>query len=406
MSSPLILTPSLSSAQAALIESDAEITALICGLGYGKSVGMGWATTVRAQRGELVLGTAPTASMLSDVLVRETIGVMNANHIRHRHLKTPYNSIAVGAGEILYRSGFDADKTRGINADTVAMDEAVYLKNRASFDTIFARSGRGPKQRRALIIGTTPKGRQNYLYDVLHDENGIIRPGVRIIGGSSLDSPFLSNEYKRGLIRQYVPGTPWFRQEVLGEWVSWAGGFIEANKIICGFRPNIVRTCRAWDTASSEKKSADYTASCLLGISADGRVHILDVTQWRDVYGKIKPRIIERMKGDPRGTVQVIEDTQAGQVIRSDLLTSGELGGIAIMPIDPINDKITRSMAFASRVAAGMVTMESASWNRPYQDELSAFGPKCDHDDMVDATAHAYNFLTNTQPAQSFRGNF
>lgn len=385
---------SISLMQRRMMESTSPLVAVVCGVGCGKTRGSSWTSLVRAASGEHVLSVAPTHAMVSKVLFRDAVMVARDNGFRYRPVKSPYHSIHTPSGDIVYGAGSVPDSSRGENADTVLMDEATIMRGREAFDILYARSGRGPRGRKSVIVTTTPKGRQNWMHDVIYDADGKVRDGVDLITASSLDAPFLSDEYKRGLISQYGIDTPWFRQEVLGEWVEWSGGIIDVSRLRIAPRPGPLRLCRAWDTASSSKSSADYTASCLMGMTTDcSRVHIIDVTQWRGTYGELRPRIIQRMSGDPVGCAQVIEDTAAGQVIRSDLMRARELSAYAILPVEPIGDKITRCLSYSSRVAGGMVTYEAGSWNRNWLDEQAAFGPKCEHDDMVDATAHAYNWL-------------
>ena len=64
----------------------------------------------------------------------------------------------------------------------------------------------------------TPKGR-NWAFEELGSE----RDGLVVIRATSLDNPFVDEEFKQRLRREYGEGSPFWRQEVLGEFVSFEG---------------------------------------------------------------------------------------------------------------------------------------------------------------------------------------
>jgi predicted phage terminase large subunit-like protein len=138
-------------------------------------------------------------------------------------------------------------------------------------------------------------------------------------------------------------------------------------------------------------------------MSTDGKQFIIhDVTHFKGQYTAIKDRVVQTMLTDPRGCTQYIENTLGGMVVKSDLIADKRLHGIAIKEVNAIKDKVARALPVSSRIAQGVVSMVQASWNREFIDELNAFGDSCEHDDQVDAMAHAYNCLGISQSAQSF----
>ncbi len=64
----------------------------------------------------------------------------------------------------------------------------------------------------------TPKGR-NWAFDELGTE----REGLEIIRATSLDNPFIDEDFRERLRREYGEGSPFWRQEVLGEFVAFEG---------------------------------------------------------------------------------------------------------------------------------------------------------------------------------------
>ena len=222
------------------------------------------------------------------------------------------------------------------------------------------------------------------------------RPGVRVITQTTLENSFLPKKYLVSLARQYGVGSKFWRREILGEYVSLEDGIFDTAKLAviptCAPGPG-TRFVRAWDTATSAKSSADYTASCLLSVDSLGRYTIHDVTRWQGAYSSLQPRIISTMRSDPAGTVQLVENTQGGQVIMSVLRQLPELAAVPIVPQAATSDKITRALPASALMATGSMSMCAGHWNRAFVQELESFGPKCPHDDQVDSLAYAFTHL-------------
>lgn len=77
---------------------------------------------------------------------------------------------------------------------------------------------RQPGYPHQLFCTYTPKGR-TWAYDEL----ATAREGLEVYRSSSLDNPFLDEDFRERLSREYGEGTQWWRQEVLGEFVSFEG---------------------------------------------------------------------------------------------------------------------------------------------------------------------------------------
>ncbi|WP_029652000.1 phage terminase large subunit, partial [Methylocystis sp. SB2] len=88
-------------------------------------------------------------------------------------------------------------------------------------------------------------------------------------------------------------------------------------------------------------------------------------------------------------------DTELGRALAQDLYRTGHLRAIAQRPD---RDKLARLLAQAARFEAGQVHLpESAPWLATYLNELLGF-PNSTHDDQVDATSQALNWLTARTP--------
>ena len=184
---------------------------------------------------------------------------------------------------------------------------------------------------------------------------------------------------------------------MLGEICDFAAGLIETDKIkIVKAYPTVKNLVRAWDFAHTDKKTSDYTANVLMGDNVSETI-IYDVQRWKGEYGAVRERIIQVMLRDPAGTKQIIENSQGGMVIRSDLMRDPRLRNVAIFPVNATTDKITRALPFASRVVQGLVTLVDGPYVKEYLNELGMFGDGKGHDDQVDATTHAYAGLQKEQ---------
>jgi len=86
----------------------------------------------------------------------------------------------------------------------------------------------------------------------------------------------------------------------------------------------------------------------------------------------------------------LVEDQASGQSLIQELKYQAALPIIAVM-VD--RDKLARAEAVTPIIEAGKVFLpESAPWLNDYIDELAAF-PTGVHDDAVDSTTQALNYL-------------
>ena len=152
---------------------------------------------------------------------------------------------------------------------------------------------------------------------------------------------------------------------------------------------------RAWDLAASDDARADRTAGVLLarlGHGLEARWVVEDVISGRWGPGRRNEIIRRAAEADGRRVRQVIEQepgsggkAQAQQLVALVAPAPGKA-------VAPTGDKRTRAIGFAAQVEAGNVSLRRAPWNDGYLDELEGF-PASSHDDRVDATSAAFNWL-------------
>lgn len=376
--------------QKAFMRSVARICIFLGGIGSGKTyIGAIW-TVLQALKSRKVIVLEPTQQMGRDVFLptlREVLEMFGLTEDKDFTINLSSLTVRfIAGGEILIRSAEAAERLRGINAHDALVDEFGSHPNNNAYKILLGRLRKSADAKIRLVGTPTPV---KWIRDVM------IAEGVEIIRQTTMENIFLPDNYVQSLKDQYGEGSLWYRQEILGEIVDFGGTIIDTSKItiLPFYHAPLGRLVRAWDTASSSRSTADFTASGLLGVDdSTGQITIYDVSQEKGAYASLKNSIIQRMVSDPVGTQQVFEDSPGGQVIISDLQADPRCRGIAIWPIHATHDKVTRILPFSSRVQAGLVRMNPGTFVRPCLDEMSTF-PNCDHDDQVDAIGHAYNHL-------------
>ena len=169
---------------------------------------------------------------------------------------------------------------------------------------------------------------------------------------------------------------------------------------------DLVRVVRAWDFAATEPSGAspdpDWTRGVKMGRQANGRYVVLDVVGTRG-----SPHVVERMlknTADQDGVkvhVRIPQDPgSAGKVVKSaySLLLAGKT-----VHGEPVTgDKEDRARPFSAQVEAGNVDIVAGPWNAEFLSELQGF-PTLKHDDIVDASSDAFNYLAPSGAAARFR---
>lgn len=155
--------------------------------------------------------------------------------------------------------------------------------------------------------------------------------------------------------------------------------------------------CRAWDLAYSESPTAKRTAGILMGIrrdSASNRYHIENAVFGRWGPGVRNQKIVQQAILDGRGVPVILEEEPgSGGPAQVDELTR-LLDGFKVVRSRAARagSKQLRADAMAAQAQVGNFTIYEAPWNGEFLAEVDSFpdGPTID---MVDAAAHAYNFL-------------
>ena len=151
---------------------------------------------------------------------------------------------------------------------------------------------------------------------------------------------------------------------------------------------------RAWDIASSEEiTSNDYTAGVKAIKSKDDNFIIKPYIHGR--FGsKTKNKIVDTAHEDTPNIHVMLE---TGVAAAGDLLYQEwrkQLMGFIVEQAKPIKSKVDRATPLQNAIEDGKVYIDipDLSLRQKLLDEFQSF-PNGEHDDIVDATAHAYNYL-------------
>jgi predicted phage terminase large subunit-like protein len=152
----------------------------------------------------------------------------------------------------------------------------------------------------------------------------------------------------------------------------------------------IVFCVQSWDTAAKKKDSNDYWACTTWGkFRDDDRLYMLHYFKKRMEYVEGR-RSIQELKNRWKPNAILIEDSNSGTAMISDLRTTG----IPLIPISPAgSDKESNARAVSPMFEAGKILLPSnAPWAAEYIESMIRF-PKGTHDDDVDSTSQALNYL-------------
>jgi len=163
------------------------------------------------------------------------------------------------------------------------------------------------------------------------------------------------------------------------------------------------RELRFWDLAATEKKRADFTASCK-GKIVDKIVYIIDATA--DQINPVSTNnAIKNTAGQDGVSCAVRWEQEGGASGKRDtysivtMLTGYDAQGIL-----PQGDKITRAKPLGAQALAGNVKLLRGSWNERWLNHMHAQdgNPKT-HDDEMDAASGCYNELIKNTVKQQVR---
>jgi predicted phage terminase large subunit-like protein len=183
-----------------------------------------------------------------------------------------------------------------------------------------------------------------------------------------------------------------FKSEYI-QYCNYSGGVFElGEKLVLVEDCTIFQTC---DPAASKKTTADFFVLCTWAITQDADLILLDVLRLR-LTGPDQIKLFRAQFNRWRPVAQFVEKVGVGYTLYQFL----EDEGLPVKELKPgTQDKVTRAIPAAARMAAGRVWIISAAqktWGPEFIDELLTF-PLGAKDDQVDNLSYAVMVLAEVK---------
>jgi predicted phage terminase large subunit-like protein len=146
---------------------------------------------------------------------------------------------------------------------------------------------------------------------------------------------------------------------------------------------------RFWDLAATEKKTADFTASCKLKI-VNKIIYILDATADQTDPAKTDAAMKNIAGQDGKGVAIRFEQEGGASGKRDARYIVSMMAGYDCQPVPPQGDKITRAKPLAAQAFIGNVKLLEGDWNERWLNHMHG-QPDLDHNDEMDAASGAYS---------------
>lgn len=165
---------------------------------------------------------------------------------------------------------------------------------------------------------------------------------------------------------------------------------------------------RAWDLAASESPTAKRTAGVKMSrfrAEVGNKYHIDNVVAGRWAPGKRNQTILETAIADGHDVPIVIEQEggSGGPAQIAELKRILDGFDVHAIIAGREGSKEQRADAMASQAEIGNFTMSRGAWNLDFVQEANSF--PAGRIDMIDAAAHAYNFLAKARGVITIKGS-
>jgi predicted phage terminase large subunit-like protein len=165
--------------------------------------------------------------------------------------------------------------------------------------------------------------------------------------------------------------------------------------------PAGVGDVRFWDLAATEKKEADFTASCK-GRIVNGITYIMEATNEQIDPARTDKTIFNTAAQDGKA-IKIRWEQEGGASGKRDsyhIVTM--LQGYDARGIIPQGDKLLRAKPLAAQAFAGNVKLLRGAWNERWLNHMHG-QPDLDHDDEMDAASGMYNELIKNMTPRAVR---
>lgn len=217
---------------------DAPLRIAVTGIGSGKSRALAVWIVLQCLKKPGLRGIiiAQIYKTLTRVLVREIQVVASIMGVQYDYNKSSMEMTFSNGSTLYYYSGENATGVLGLSEiDMLAMDEAAYLAREVyDFSRDRMRGGKYPPMVR-LISSPVNDQLENWFKELC------LKYPDCVVNASTLDNPFVSEEFKNELKERYIEGSTLYQQQVLGMFLDTdiASQLIKrADFVMCKANPN------------------------------------------------------------------------------------------------------------------------------------------------------------------------
>lgn len=334
--------------------------------------------------GGRVFWIAPTYK-IAEVGWREIKGLARQLHATIRE-QDKRASLGQTRGWIQVRSADDPQSLRGEGLNFCVFDECAYTREEAWTEAI--RPALADRQGSALFI-SSPNGK-NWFHR-LWSQGLQGAPDWQSWQFPTGSNPYIPPAEIDAARAEMFSLT--FQQEFEARFVDATGAVLQRGWLHYAEPPAGLPTVLGVDLALSTKEGADWTAIVAMARDAAGTVYVRDAQRIRAPFHQVL-QFIQQMAAKHNPVVIAIEAVQYQAAVVQELLRTTRL---PVRGVKPDKDKLTRFLPLAARYEQSLVQHAPGvpGW---FEDELLAF-PVGEHDDGVDAAAHAFAALPSATPA-------
>jgi len=196
----------------------------------------------------------------------------------------------------------------------------------------------------------------------------------------------------------YERGINSFLEECQHEFPLQNGSFFNsANLTIIDSLPEMVRTVRGWDFAATQG-AGDYTAGVLVGMCKQGNIYVIDCIRGQWGPDKVTEMVDSVFSNDKviykNYTMVVPQDPGAAGIQVANTYANK----YNAKTVGQSGSKANKALAYAERFNTSLYILNS-EWNGDFIREHNNFttNNRHRHDDMVDASALAFNELVTNK---------
>lgn len=371
---------SLHTAQSEILQHRKRFNVIRCGRRFGKS------TLAFALALETML-SIPNASVLYTAPSNEDLKG------RYQEAKQLFmklgaeckeGEIKLGNSVLNLKGIWRADALRGNKYHVCILDEWAHCDNAEDAWNYVIRPTLNDYKGKSYFL-STPKGKNHFYTLDRHSESF---EDWKSFHFTSYDNPLIDNseiDSQKDLLPSLV-----FAQEYLAEYVDRDASKIKRDWINISNKKECIAYYVGVDLAIGINDNNDYTAICVIGITAEKEIVIQEVRRGRWSFVDIGNQIINTYeKWMPR--IVAIESNQAQAWLVQELKRNTNIN---VLGVHSSKDKMLRFQPVEAKYERGLV-YHVPHLLPEFTDELLSFtGTKQDkHDDMVDALSMAFSVV-------------